>query len=136
MTHAAFAAVDWGTTRFRAWLLDAAGNVVAERRSDEGMLALPRDRFGAVLEDHLGAMGASASLPVMICGMAGSRQGWIEAPYVATPARFADIFAGAVVVAGTRPRRAHHPGHRAARAGPARCAARRGDAAGRYRQPA
>jgi 2-dehydro-3-deoxygalactonokinase len=100
VTHAAFAAVDWGTTRFRAWLLDAAGQVVAERRSDEGMLALPRDRFGAVLEDHLGAMGASASLPVMICGMAGSRQGWIEAPYVATPARFADIFANAVRVAG------------------------------------
>lgn len=102
MTHAAaFAAVDWGTTRFRAWLLDAAGEVVAERRSDEGMLALPRDRFGAVLEDHLRAMGATASLPVMICGMAGSRQGWIEAPYVATPARFADIFASAVRIAGT-----------------------------------
>jgi 2-dehydro-3-deoxygalactonokinase len=99
---AAFAAVDWGTTRLRAWLLDAAGEVVAERRSDEGMLALPPDRFGAVLDQHLGAMGASTSLPVIICGMAGSRQGWIEAPYVATPARFTDILAGAVRVADTR----------------------------------
>ena len=42
----AFAAVDWGTTRFRAWLIDTAGEAVAERRSDEGLLAVPRDRPG------------------------------------------------------------------------------------------
>ena len=98
----AFAAVDWGTTRFRAWLLDAAGEIVAERRSDEGLLAVPRERFAAVLEEHLSAMGAPASLPVMMCGMAGSRQGWIEAPYVATPARFDGILSGAIAVPGTR----------------------------------
>ena len=98
----AFAAVDWGTTRFRAWLIDAAGEVVSERRSDEGLLAVPRERFAAVLEQHLGAMGAAASLPVMMCGMAGSRQGWIEAPYVATPAHFDEILAGAIAVPGTR----------------------------------
>ena len=71
----AFAAIDWGTTRFRAWLLDAAGEVVAERRSDEGLLAVPRERFAAVLEEHLGAMDAPASLPVMMCGMAGLAAG-------------------------------------------------------------
>ena len=59
----AFAAVDWGTTRFRAWLLDAAGEIVAERRSDEGLLAVPRERFAAVLEEHLAAMGAAAPCP-------------------------------------------------------------------------
>jgi 2-dehydro-3-deoxygalactonokinase len=98
----AFAAIDWGTTRLRAWLLDAAGEIVSERRSDEGLLAVPRERFGAVLEEHLGAMGATATLPVMMCGMVGSRQGWIEAPYVATPARFDAILAGAIAVPGTR----------------------------------
>jgi 2-dehydro-3-deoxygalactonokinase len=98
----AFAAVDWGTTRFRAWLLDVAGEIVAERRSDEGLLAVPRERFAAVLEEHLAAMGAAASLPVMMCGMAGSRQGWIEAPYVATSARFDDILGGAIAVPGAR----------------------------------
>ena len=97
----AFAAVDWGTTRFRAWLLDAAGEAVAERRSDEGLLAVPRERFAAVLEEHLAAMNAAASLPVTMCGMVGSRQGWIEAPYVATPARFDDVLGGAIVVPGT-----------------------------------
>ena len=47
-------------------------------------------------------MGAAASLPVIICGMAGSRQGWIEAPYVATPAHFDEILAGAIAVPGQR----------------------------------
>jgi 2-dehydro-3-deoxygalactonokinase len=99
---AAFAAVDWGTTRFRAWLLDAAGEVVGERRSDEGLLAVARDRFAEVLEGHLAAMDAEPSLPVVICGMAGSRQGWVEAPYAATPARLDEVLAGAIAVPGTR----------------------------------
>lgn len=101
MREAACAAIDWGTTRFRAWLLDAAGEPVAERRSEQGMGALQRDEFPGVLEAHLAAMGAAPSLPAMICGMAGSRQGWLEAPYVDTPARFDEIFARAVTVPGT-----------------------------------
>jgi 2-dehydro-3-deoxygalactonokinase len=102
VSEPAYAAVDWGTTRFRAWLLDAAGEALAERRSDEGMSALKRDEFSGVLEAHLAAMGAARSLPVVICGMAGSRQGWLEAPYVDTPARFHEIFASAVAVPGAR----------------------------------
>jgi 2-dehydro-3-deoxygalactonokinase len=99
---ASFAAVDWGTTRFRAWLLDTAGAVVAERRSDEGMISLAREKFEGVLEGHLAAIGAAPSLPVVICGMAGSRQGWVEAPYADTPAPLAEVFVRAVTVPGTR----------------------------------
>jgi 2-dehydro-3-deoxygalactonokinase len=102
VSEAAIAAVDWGTTRFRAWLLDAAGEVLAERRSDEGMIALAREQFGAVLEAHLAALGAPPALPAIVCGMAGSRQGWIEAPYVDTPARFDEVFARAMAVPGAR----------------------------------
>ena len=102
MSEAVCAAIDWGTTRFRAWLLDAAGEAIAERRSDEGMSALKREEFADVLETHLAAMDAGASLPVVICGMAGSRQGWLEAPYVDTPARFEEVFASAVAVPGGR----------------------------------
>jgi 2-dehydro-3-deoxygalactonokinase len=100
--RATFAAVDWGTTRFRAWLLDAAGEVVAERRSDEGMISLAREKYEGVLEGHLAAIGAEPSLPVVICGMAGSRQGWIEAPYADTPAPLGEVFGKAVAVHGTR----------------------------------
>ncbi len=95
-------AVDWGTTRLRIWLLDAGGAVQAERRSDEGLLSAQPDKFSAILEKNLAAMGASSTLPVIVCGMAGSRQGWIEAPYIDVPASFHDILAGAVRIADAR----------------------------------
>ena len=81
------AAVDWGTSSFRLWLLDSAGAVLAERRSDEGMLHCQPTGFASVLERHLTELGAPADLPVMICGMAGARQGWQEADYLDVPAR-------------------------------------------------
>jgi len=96
----AVAVADWGTTRLRVWLLDAAGGVVGERRSDDGMLAAQPDRFAQILERQLADMAAPAGLPAVICGMAGARQGWIEAPYVAVPAALGAIFAGAVRVPG------------------------------------
>ncbi len=98
MTKPAVAAVDWGTSSFRLWLLDAAGAVLAERRSGEGMLTAGAEGFGAILEKHLAAAGAPDSLPVVVCGMAGARQGWIEAPYVTLPAGLDGILAGAVPV--------------------------------------
>lgn len=89
------AAVDWGTTSFRLWLLDAAGEILAERRSGEGMLDAGPDGFAAILDAHLSAVGAAADLPVIACGMVGARQGWVEAPYVETPATAASIAASA-----------------------------------------
>lgn len=100
MSGAAVAAVDWGTSSFRLWLLDAAGGVLAERRSGEGMLTAATEGFGPILEKHLAATAAPESLPVIVCGMAGARQGWIEAPYVTLPAGLDGILAGAVPVPG------------------------------------
>lgn len=102
MSEAFCAAVDWGTTSFRIWLLDAGGRALAVRRSGEGMTACAPDRFATVLDAHLAALGASATLPVIACGMAGSRQGWREAPYLDAPALLSDIALGAVVVPGPR----------------------------------
>lgn len=95
----AVAAVDWGTTRMRVWLLDANGAVLGERRSDEGMLTAAGIGFAKVLETHLAALEAPSSLPVIMAGMVGARQGWLEAPYAETPAKLADVLAGAVQVA-------------------------------------
>ena len=47
-------------------------------------------------------MGAPEAMPVIICGMAGSRQGWLEAPYVSVPAPIGAILAGAARVPGQR----------------------------------
>lgn len=100
MSGPSYVAVDWGTSSFRLWLMGAGGEVFGERRSDEGMTAAARTGFAPVLQLHLDALGAAASLPVVICGMAGARQGWVEAGYVDTPAHLSEILKGAVVVSG------------------------------------
>lgn len=100
MNEAAYVAVDWGTSSFRLWLTGRNGEVLKERRSDEGMMAAGKTGFAAVLQAHLDAVGAAPRLPVIICGMAGARQGWVEAGYVDTPAPLAAVLRQAVVVAG------------------------------------
>ncbi|WP_456781908.1 MULTISPECIES: 2-dehydro-3-deoxygalactonokinase [unclassified Bradyrhizobium] len=100
MSGLSYVAVDWGTSSFRLWLTGAGGKVLGERRSDEGMTAAARTSFAAVLQSHLDALGVPADLPVVICGMAGARQGWVEAGYIDTPAHLSDILKGAVVVSG------------------------------------
>jgi 2-dehydro-3-deoxygalactonokinase len=100
MKQGAYVAVDWGTSSFRLWLVDRAGDVLGERRSHEGMTAAGKLGFATVLQSHLDAVGAAHELPVIVCGMAGARQGWVEAGYVDTPAPLAAILRQAVVVAG------------------------------------
>src|SRR5258707_13986028 len=75
MSQAVYAAVDWGTSSFRLWLIDRAGGVLQERRSQEGMMAAAKLGFAAVLQSHLDAVGAANDLPVVGCGMAGAPEG-------------------------------------------------------------
>jgi len=95
-------AVDWGTTRLRAWAVAPDGAVLAEAAADQGMAALaPADYEPALLDlvaDWLGP-GATA---VLACGMVGSRQGWAEVPYAPVPCR--PLALAPVAVAGTDPR--------------------------------
>ena len=100
MKQAAYVAVDWGTSSFRLWLVDRAGNILGERRSHEGMMVAGKPGFATVLQSHLEAVGAAPGLPVVVCGMAGARGGWVEAGYVDTPARLASILKHAVTVPG------------------------------------
>ncbi|MEO1470674.1 MAG: 2-dehydro-3-deoxygalactonokinase, partial [Pseudomonadota bacterium] len=85
----AWLAVDWGTTRLRAWAMDEAGRVLAERASDDGMARLAPEAFEpallALVGDLLSDARVPVPVPVTICGMAGARQGWREAPYRSVP---------------------------------------------------
>jgi 2-dehydro-3-deoxygalactonokinase len=92
----AFVVVDWGTSSFRGWLMSADGAVLAESRGGEGMLHCAGAGFAPVLRDHLARLGAVAGAPVLICGMAGARQGWAEAPYLRTPTRLDALHEGAI----------------------------------------
>ncbi len=78
-------AADWGTSRLRVWAMGAEG-VQAEARSDEGMGQIPAGGFEAALLRLIGPwLGDGPPVPVVICGMAGARQGWQEAPYRSLP---------------------------------------------------
>lgn len=98
MPSSEFVCVDWGTSSLRLWKMSSANEVLAKRRSKEGMSTLARDQFDAVLERHLSAMSVGSDVPVVICGMAGAAQGWQEVPYFDLPARLAEIAAAAVTV--------------------------------------
>jgi len=94
-----FVVIDWGTSSFRGWLMSAGGQPLAESRGGEGMLHCAGGAgFAPVLADHLARLGAPKTAPVLICGMAGARQGWVEAPYIKTPTRLDALHEGAVRV--------------------------------------
>jgi 2-dehydro-3-deoxygalactonokinase len=84
--QAHFVAVDWGTSSFRLWVCDKAGVSLAGHQSDRGMSRLQPGHFAPYLDSILSELEVSRDVPVIICGMAGARAGWCEAPYVATPA--------------------------------------------------
>lgn len=90
-------AVDWGITAFRAWRLGADGAVLDRMAGPFGIRTVQDRDFGAVLAR---AIGAWRPAPVLMCGMIGSRQGWLEAPYVAAPAGLAAIAAALAPVPG------------------------------------
>ncbi|ETX15601.1 2-keto-3-deoxy-galactonokinase [Roseivivax halodurans JCM 10272] len=86
MTEPDWIAVDWGTSNQRAWLMDGTGRVIDRRASDRGMNTLARADFEGALLDLVGdALPAMRETPVIVCGMAGSQQGWAEAPYRKAP---------------------------------------------------
>lgn len=95
------AAVDWGTSSFRLWVFDRNGDVLAERRSGQGMSTLEPGDFEGVLESHLGDIGVPGDVPAVICGMAGAAQGWQEAGYLDLPTSLSDVADQAIAVASS-----------------------------------
>ncbi len=90
--------IDWGTTSFRAFRLDAAGAVQAQRAAPRGILAIEGGQFEEELLRQVGDWIAEGEDHILMSGMIGSRQGWQEAPYVACPAGAADLAASLVAV--------------------------------------
>lgn len=84
--------LDWGTTSLRAYHLDATGALCEVRHRAWGLRYLPEGGFDAALA---GITADWPALPLLACGMVGSRQGWCEAAYVEVPADTAQL-AGAL----------------------------------------
>ena len=77
-------ALDWGTSNLRVWAMQG-GRSVATKASGDGMGGLAQDGFEPALMALLKGWAISANTPIIACGMVGSRQGWVEAPYRAVP---------------------------------------------------
>lgn len=79
-------AVDWGTSNLRAWAMSEAGEVLAEGASAKGMSTLTPEGYApALLELAEGWLADGRRTTALVCGMAGARQGWAEAPYAPVP---------------------------------------------------
>nr|WP_067288915.1 2-dehydro-3-deoxygalactonokinase [Marinobacterium profundum] len=79
-------AVDWGTSRMRAWAMTDDGITLASTSSDKGMGSLAPHQFEAALLDAISPwLNPGRTTPVVACGMVGARQGWVEAAYRAVP---------------------------------------------------
>lgn len=79
-------AVDWGTSSLRGARLDESGGVIEEKSAPLGILNVPNGDFAGVFASLFSDWMKPAGSVCLISGMAGSRQGWVEAPYVACPA--------------------------------------------------
>ncbi|WP_425997519.1 2-dehydro-3-deoxygalactonokinase [Caulobacter sp. DWR1-3-2b1] len=79
---------DWGTSRLRLYLRQ--GKSVLDRRDGPGVSVLtksPEQTFLDLVGDWREAQPAGA----ILCGMVGSRIGWVEAPYAPCPATADDL---------------------------------------------
>jgi len=92
MSARTLVAVDWGTSSLRGALIAPDGEMLEERALARGILSVAGGEFPAVFETCFGDWMRPGTL-CLISGMAGSRQGWHEAPYCACPAGFGDIAA-------------------------------------------
>lgn len=90
--------VDWGTTSFRAYRLGEDGSVLDRRSAAAGILQVGEKGFPAVLREQVGAWIAAGEPDVLLSGMIGSRQGWVEAPYLPCPAGPAELATALTVV--------------------------------------
>ncbi|MCK6263412.1 2-dehydro-3-deoxygalactonokinase [Vibrio sp. ZSDE26] len=79
--------LDWGTTNFRAFAMSDEGTLVDKIEHKMGLLQVEEGSFADKLESMLSDwLESYISLPIFMAGMVGSAQGWVNVPYVSTPA--------------------------------------------------
>ncbi|MFV0431264.1 MAG: 2-dehydro-3-deoxygalactonokinase [Alphaproteobacteria bacterium] len=82
MTHnLSHIAIDWGTSNFRAWLIDKDNHILSFKESDKGLLFLQQNKFESYLYQQIKDWYIP-DLPIIMCGMVGSQKGWQEVPYI------------------------------------------------------
>lgn len=99
---AALISVDWGTTSLRCALVDNVGGLIAQNKSERGILKTDGVAFADILLEQIGSWLTQFSgdhrVPILMSGMIGSRQGWQEAAYLRCPATPIDLAQGLLTI--------------------------------------
>ncbi|MCF8480403.1 MAG: 2-dehydro-3-deoxygalactonokinase [Rhodospirillum sp.] len=90
--------VDWGTTAFRAWLMDGATGAILDHIPDgRGMRDLSGSSFRDYCVERLAPWRAIPPCPpIYMAGMVGAASGWAEAPQPPTPVDAQALAAGII----------------------------------------
>jgi 2-dehydro-3-deoxygalactonokinase len=83
--------VDWGTSSLRVARLNVDGHPAEQRELPRGILSVETGGFARVFDEVCGDWMKAPGALALICGMAGSRQGWMEAPYAECPATLTNV---------------------------------------------
>ena len=89
MSAARFIAADWGSTHLRLYL--CADDRVLDQRGGPGIATLRGGHAEVVREATASWRADHGPLPLVMAGMVGSRNGWVEVPYVECPAGAATL---------------------------------------------
>lgn len=73
--------IDWGTSSRRAYLIDSAGNCLHAYQDAQGALAA-QGHFAESLQALRRQFAIDAQVPVVMSGMVGCAQGWLEVAYL------------------------------------------------------
>jgi 2-dehydro-3-deoxygalactonokinase len=84
-------AVDWGTSNFRGFRVSSDGAIIARCSSPQGILRVMEGNFEDTLRAEVGVWLAAGEKNILLCGMIGSRQGWVEAEYLPCPVGIEDL---------------------------------------------
>lgn len=84
-TETGLIGIDWGTSSNRAYRMDRTGNVLESRSGGLGLAAIKDRSFETVLESLVASWDADREIPILMSGMIGSRNGWVEAGYCECP---------------------------------------------------
>lgn len=98
LSQAALVCVDWGSSNFRAFLLNKDGVLLDSVETNQGMLQLKPNDFEPILLKQLEVWLGDEKLPIIMAGMVGSAGGWQTTNYVTCPIAQQDLCANIVSI--------------------------------------
>jgi 2-dehydro-3-deoxygalactonokinase len=90
--------VEWRMTSFRAFRFARDGAIRDRRTGPRGVTRVQNGRFAEALREEIGPWLAAGEDHVVLAGMIGSPEGWLQTAFLPCPAGAADLAEGLVDV--------------------------------------